>query len=111
LPEIVQALDNCGVSYEMLKLNLSRRKIVSRISVGECGNMDMEWYGIDKKGNVAVFCSGGEGNLPEFVCENVERADELIEYFDRMKKITGSVLMFPKTKVGRAEQVVLNILI
>ena len=51
---------------------------MSRIGAGECGNMHMEWYGVDKKGNVAVFCSGGEGNLPEFVCESEERADELI---------------------------------
>ena len=58
-----------------------------------------------KKGNVAVFCSGGEGNLPEFVCESEERADELIDYFDRMKKTTSSMLMFPQTKVGRAEEV------
>lgn len=78
---------------------------MSRIGAGECGHMDMEWYGVDKMGNVAVFCSGGEGNLPEFICENVERADELIEYFDRMKKITSSMLVFPQTKVGRAEQV------
>ena len=78
---------------------------MSRIGAGECGNMDMEWYGVDKKGNVAVFCSGGEGNLPEFVCESEERADEIIEYFDRMKKTTSSMLMFPQTKVGRAEEV------
>ena len=37
---------------------------MTRISAGECGHMDMEWYGVDKKGNLAVFCSGGEGNLP-----------------------------------------------
>ena len=49
---------------------------MSRIEAGECEHMDMEWYGIDRQGNIAVFCSGGEGNLPEFVCENVERADE-----------------------------------
>ena len=65
------------------------------------------WNGmvLIKKGNIAVFCSGGEGNLPEFVCESEERADELIEYFDRIKKTTSSMLMFPQTKVGRAEQV------
>lgn len=81
---------------------------MSRIGAGECEHMDMEWYGVDKKGNVAVFCSGGEGNLPEFVCESIERADELIEYFDRMKKTTSSVLMFPQTKKGCAEQVARN---
>lgn len=69
---------------------------MSRIEAGECEHMDMEWYGIDGQGNIAVFCSGGEGNLPEFVCENVERADELMEYFDKFyKKI--SKLMYKKS--------------
>ena len=63
---------------------------MSRIEAGECEHMDMEWYGIDRQGNIAVFCSGGEGNLPEFVCENVERADELMEYFDKFERITYS---------------------
>ena len=71
---------------------------MTRISAGECGHMDMEWYGVDKKGNVAVFCSGGEGNLPEFICESEERANELIEYFNQTTKITNSILIFPQTK-------------
>ena len=60
--------------------------------------MDMEWYGVDRQGNIAVFCSGGAGNLPEFVCENHERADELIDYFEMLEKKTSSVLMFPQSK-------------
>lgn len=71
---------------------------MSRIPVCEWEHMDMEWYGVDGKGNIAVFCSGGAGNLPEFVCENRERADELIDYFDMLPKMTGSVLMFPQSK-------------
>ena len=67
---------------------------MSRIEAGECEHMDMEWYGIDRQGNIAVFCSGGEGDLPEFVCENVERADELMEYFDKFERITDSVVVF-----------------
>lgn len=35
---------------------------MSRIHAGECEHMDMEWYGVDRQGNVAVFCSGGVGN-------------------------------------------------
>lgn len=31
---------------------------MSRIPAGECEHMDMEWYGVDRKGNIAVFCSG-----------------------------------------------------
>lgn len=71
---------------------------MSRIPAGKCEHMDMEWYGVDRKGNIAVFCSGGAGNLPEFVCENRERADKLIDYFDMLKKMTSSVLMFPQSK-------------
>ncbi len=77
---------------------------MSRINADECCTIDMEWYGIDKKGNIAVFCSGGCGNLPEFVCENKERADEIIEYFDNIEKNTESTLIFKLPKL--AEQVI-----
>mgnify|MGYP003373071169 CR=1 FL=1 len=77
---------------------------MSRIDAGECGHMDMEWFGVDRQGNIAVFCSGGAGNLPEFVCESEERAGELIESFDEIEKITSSILIFPQTKIGCAEQ-------
>lgn len=76
---------------------------MSRIDSSECFCMDMEWYGVDKKGNIAVFCSSGEGYLPEFVCEDVERAEELMEYFDIAEKITDSALFFKS--IERAEQV------
>ena len=76
---------------------------MSTICAEECFALDMEWYGVDRQGHIAVFCSAGEGNLPKFVCEDRERADQLIEYFGGLKKSTGSVLLFPKTK--RAEQV------
>lgn len=69
---------------------------MSRIRAEECEQLDLEWYGVDKQGNIAVFCSAGEGNLPEFVCEDAERADELIDYFANIGKITNSVLVFPQ---------------
>jgi len=71
---------------------------MSRICAGECEHMDMEWYGVDRQGNIAVFCSGGVGNLPEFVCENDERACELMDYFESLEKMTSSVLMFPQSR-------------
>lgn len=76
---------------------------MTRISAGECSCMDMEWYGVDRRGQIAVFCSAGVGKLPEFVCENVERADELIEYFDTLEKKGESRLYFHS--IPRAEQV------
>ena len=71
---------------------------MSRIRADECEYLDMEWYGVDRKGNLAVFCSGGVGNLPEFVCESRERADALMDYFDMLENMTGSVLMSPQSK-------------
>ena len=65
----------------------------------------MEWYGVDRQGNIAVFCSGGVGNLPEFICESEERTDELVERFNKIPKNTSSILIFPKTRMGMAEQV------
>lgn len=59
---------------------------MARIDRSECFCMDMEWYGVDRNGNIAVFCSAGEGYLPEFVCEDAERAEELMEYFDTVEK-------------------------
>lgn len=71
---------------------------VSRIKADECSDMDMEWYGVDRQGHIAVFCSAGIGNLPEFVCENIERADALIDYFEAVAKNTSSVLLFHSIK-------------
>lgn len=71
---------------------------MSRILIDECKHIDMEWYGVDRNGNIAVFCSGGAGNLPEFVCENRERADDLVDYFERLEKTTSSVLMFSQSR-------------
>ena len=76
---------------------------MSRITSGECFCMDMEWYGVDRQGNIAVFCSAGEGYLPEFVCEDSERADKLIDYFEVKEKTTSSILLFKS--IERAEQV------
>ena len=77
---------------------------MSRISADEWEYTDMEWYGVDRKGNIAVFCSAGEANLPEFVCENAERADKLIEYFHKMDKTTSCILLFPKTETEGAKR-------
>lgn len=81
---------------------------MSIISTDECEFIDIEWYGVDKQGNIAVFCSGGEGDLPEFICESKERVDELMEYFDKIPKTTSGILRFPKDIIGLAEQVAIN---
>lgn len=79
---------------------------MSRISADECEWTDMEWYGVDRQGHVAVFCSGGSGNLPEFVCEDAERAEALIRYFEKAPIMTSSVLRIPA--IDAAEQAARN---
>lgn len=66
---------------------------MSRIDRNECSFMDMEWFGVDRAGNIAVFCSAGVGNLPEFVCADKERANALIEYFETAEKISDTILL------------------
>ncbi len=34
---------------------------MSKISSDECFTMDMEWYGVDRQGNIAVFLQCGRG--------------------------------------------------
>jgi len=82
---------------------LQEKTDMSRINPDECFSMDVEWYGVDSQGNIAVFCNAGEGRLPKFVCEDMERVDALIEYFNSIENMTSSVLLFPKTE--RAEQI------
>lgn len=76
---------------------------MGRINAGECSYMDVEWYGVDKKGHLTVFCSAGVGNLPEFVCCDIDRADFLVEYFNALEEICESRLYFESTE--KAEQV------
>ena len=61
---------------------------MSRIEEDELFTIDVEWYGIDKKGNIAVFCSAGEANVPEFVCADKERYEFLVEWFDNLPSIS-----------------------
>ena len=65
--------------------------------------MDIEWYGVDKNGNIAVFCNAGKANVPEFVCENRERAEEIAEYFEMRERTTNSILYFHS--IESAEQI------
>lgn len=66
---------------------------MTRITALECEYQDIEWYGIDAQGNIAVFCSGGTGNIPEFVCVSQEITDELIAFFRQMEPNTTSIIM------------------
>lgn len=69
-----------------------------RITETELCTLDIEWYGIDSRGNIAVFCSGGAANVPEFVCESMERVDFLIEFFNALPKISECEVLFEPSK-------------
>lgn len=67
---------------------------MSRYKKDEMCVYDIEWYGIDNLGNIAVFCSAGYADVPEFVCGNKERAEKLVDFFDIMPHITDCKLHF-----------------
>lgn len=68
--------------------------IMSRIESEELSCMDAEWYAVDQKGNIAVFCSAGVANVPEFVCSDFEKYELLIEAFGKMPTISETIICF-----------------
>ena len=79
---------------------------MSRIEKWECFTLDVEWYAVDRSGNIAVFLSAGNGNLPEFVCADYDKTESLAAYFDTLPKNTESILHFQST--AKAEQVAMD---
>lgn len=67
---------------------------MSRFEERELSTLDIEWYGVDKRGQIAVFCTGGAGNVPEFVCADRESADLLIEFFNGLPRVCGCEICF-----------------
>ena len=74
---------------------------MSRIESDELFTIDVEWYGVDRKGNVAVFCSAGEANVPEFVCADKEKYEILVELFDKLPAITEVEICFECSKTNK----------
>ena len=79
---------------------------MSRIEAWECFTLDVEWYAVDRSGNIAVFLSAGNGNLPEFVCADYDKSESLATYFDTLPKNTESILHFQSTE--KAEQLAID---
>lgn len=52
-----------------------------RFSTMELQYLDILWFAIDTKGNIATFTSAGESFVPEFVCRSKEETDYLEDYF------------------------------
>ena len=79
---------------------------MSRIDALECQYTDLEWYGMDRMGNIAVFLSSGCANVPEFVCGDRERTEALIEYFENADYEGGCILhgAFPEGTAKMARE-------
>ena len=45
----------------------------------EMEGIDFEWFATDKSGNLAVFTTAGEGDIPEFVLANIELHSSISE--------------------------------
>ena len=52
-----------------------------RISEIDLQCNDIMWFAIDNNGYIVALTSGGEGNVPEYVCRSKEETDKLEEYF------------------------------
>lgn len=53
---------------------------------------DIEWYGVDKKGNIAVFCSAGRATVPESVLFDEEKYEKLINLFGKLPCISDTYM-------------------
>ena len=49
---------------------------------------DIMWFGVDKKGHIIAFTSGGCGCVPDYVCRSKEETNQLEEFF--MEKLSIS---------------------
>ena len=47
----------------------------------ELQSEDLLWFGVDIKGNILAFYSGGAGCVPEFVCSDKKATYYLQDYF------------------------------
>ena len=55
---------------------------------------DIEWYGIDEKGRIAQFTSGGGKMVPEFICESRENLAAVCEYFENFNSYNVEEVTF-----------------
>ena len=60
---------------------------MSKIKLTELPLITIEWFAIDRQGNIAVFIDGGTAFVPKYVFENKERNEQLLTLFDSLPKI------------------------
>ena len=55
---------------------------------------DIMWFGIDNQNHIFECTSAGCGNVPEFVCQNKEKTEALLEFFlDELDEFTQAKLL------------------
>ena len=52
-----------------------------RFTETELQSEDLLWFGVDNKGNILAFYTGGAGCVPDFICNNKKITYDLQEYF------------------------------
>lgn len=65
---------------------------MAEIPYDEETTRDWSWYAVDEDGLVAQFATGTFRRLPVSVRSDWERAEALIEYFERAEEIGGSTI-------------------
>ena len=73
---------------------------MSIITLQELEYTDVEWYGIDICGNIAVFCSAGIAKVPDFVCSNKENYETLIDFFNKLPNHSEVEYLIPPCDVA-----------
>ena len=65
-----------------------------RFSIIDLQCNDIMWFAVDKNGCIIALSTGGEGNVPEYVCRSKEETEDLEDFFlNKAKEICSSTLL------------------
>ena len=68
---------------------------------------DLLWFGVDRGGRVFCCTTGGQGNVPPFVCRSREGTELLADFFlDRLPESTEENLLIDRRDTPQAEEAV-----
>ncbi|MBQ7567852.1 hypothetical protein IJT17_03515 [bacterium] len=57
---------------------------------------DIMWFGVDTKGCIVEFTTGGSANVPEYVCRSREETEALEKYFTNMEQHTNANMLIDR---------------
>jgi len=55
---------------------------------------EFDWFGIDRVGNIGMFCSFGIGPVPKIVWSSLELYNELYEIIENLPEVTQPQLVY-----------------